>query len=103
MNNNYQNKAEMNYSQSNAKRIFREFDVTTLLSQRYSQEIWPQLNSVRICNVNIRIAFAGSMNQALGSVNTEIRTLIRLLSQTSRLASLFLRGQSHVVLSFFFK
>ena len=54
---------------ANEKQIWHEFDVTTLLSQRYSQVSCGQLNSVRIslriCDVNIRIAFAGSMNQAL--------------------------------------
>ena len=54
-------------------RIWSACDVnyTTLLSQRYSQVSWTQFNSVRIslriCDVNIRIAFAfaGSMNRAL--------------------------------------
>ena len=55
---------------ANTMRIWREFEVTT---QRYSQEIWAQLNpcelfSANKCDVNIRIAFAiaGSMNQAKG-------------------------------------
>ena len=58
---------------ANAMRIWCEFDVTTPLSLRYSQESRVQLNSARIllqiCDVNIPIAiafaFAESMNGAL--------------------------------------
>ena len=54
---------------ANAKRIWREFDVTTILSQRdrkWVEQSWTAANiRCNFCDVNIRFAFAfaGSMNR----------------------------------------
>ena len=56
---------------ANVKRVWREFDVTSILLQHYSQVSWTELNCCKIrcefCDVNIHFAFAfaGSMNRGL--------------------------------------